>query len=204
MFCGKCGTQNADDASVCVNCGAELKKKEKPKKTISPVSNNSKIGKIAVVVAALILAFLLFGGRSYKSVANKYIDAIFDNDAKAIINLAPSKVAKYLKQEDEYDDVIESGNRELNIINNLYSLYFDDGKYKVSHKITYKEDIKDGSLDYIKNNYKELGVNVKAAKDIEVEVTLKSKDEEKTDTYYFTVIKVGRSWYLDVTSINIF
>ena len=24
MFCGKCGAKNADDATVCVECGAKL------------------------------------------------------------------------------------------------------------------------------------------------------------------------------------
>ena len=204
MFCGKCGSQNADDAKVCVNCGAKLKNKKEFKKTYDLVGDKSKVLKIAGICVVVILIFLLFGGRSYKSVVNKYIDAIFDNDAKTIVDLAPSKLTKYLKEEDEYDEMIESANQELRIINNLYLLYFDDGNYKVSHKITYKEDIKGNSLNYIKDNYKEIGINVKAAKDIEVETTLKLKDKETTDTYYFTVIKVGGSWYLDVTSTNIF
>lgn len=62
MFCGKCGTQNADNSEFCTNCGAKLKRSNSEKRSLTvPAQDdkNKKIGIIAVVIIAVIIIAII-------------------------------------------------------------------------------------------------------------------------------------------------
>ena len=201
MFCGKCGTQNADDATVCVNCGAKLK--DEPKKTIK--LDNKKIGIIAVAVVAVVLGILLFSGRSYKTVAIEYTKAIFNESAEDIFDLAPEKLIDYVKTklgEEEFEDEIAELNIDLDTYKILNEYYFIDDISKNTYKVIGTEDVSNDELESIKEIYKEVGVDVKNAKDVEVEVSFVRSEEKQTDTFYIRTIKVGKNWYLEISEVN--
>ncbi len=213
MFCGKCGAQNSDNAEFCTNCGAKLRKSIPTKTSAVSVSTqddkNRKVGIIAVAVAVvfvIILAFVIFGGRSYKTTIDKFMEAEFDADAKAIFDLMPEKMLDYAMEQDGYDsddleDLIDEVNEELQDQMDSLDSYLGEG-WTSSYEITDEEDIKGDDLDDIKEAYEEADIKISAAKDVEVEITVTSDETESSNSLNISLIKVGRSWYLDLMSMG--
>lgn len=213
MFCGKCGSKNTDDAEFCTNCGAKLNKTTQSK--VSAVSitgqneKNRKVGMIAVAVAAVLVVLLgvfLFGGRSYKATIEKFVDAQFDADAKAIFDLMPEKMIDYALEQDGYDsddlnDLIDDTSEDLQDQLDSLDSYLGEG-WKVTYEIVDEEDVKGDDLDDIKDAYEDADVKVSAAKNVELELTVTADETESSNSLDVSVIKVGRSWYLDVMSMG--
>lgn len=212
MFCGKCGAQNADNAEFCTNCGAKFKKSSSEKKVLTvPDQNdkNKKIGIITVSVIVIIIAVIgsvLLGGRSYKATIEKFVDAEFKADAEAIFDLSPEKMIDYMLEQDGYDsddldDLIDDANETLQDQLDSLDSYLGEG-WKISYEILDTEDIKGDDLDDIKDAYEDADVKVSAAKDVEIEITVKADETESSNSLDISLIKVGRSWYLDVMSMG--
>lgn len=209
MFCGKCGAQNADNAEFCANCGAKLKKNAPTTAATISVPNqndkNRKVGMVAVAVAVvvvIILGVVLFGGRSYKATVEKFADALSDANAEAIFDLLPEKMIDYALEQngydsDDLDDLIDDVQDQLDSLDS----YLDEG-WKISYEILDTEDIKGDDLDDIKDAYEDADVKVSAAKDVEIKITVKIDETETSDSVNVSLIKVGRSWYLDVMSMG--
>lgn len=213
MFCGKCGAKNEDHVGFCANCGAKLNSDSStPTVTLSTPSQNHqnrKVGIIAVAVVAVavvLLGIFLFSGRSYKSTVEKYIDYQFDGNAEGIINLMPDKMLDYAMEQDGYapsdlDEAIADMNDELQDQLDTLDSYFEDG-WDISYKIIKAEDVKGDDLDDIKDSYADADIKVSAAKSVEVELTITSGETESSNSMYIDLVKVGRSWYLDVASMG--
>lgn len=229
MFCGRCGTQNPDNAAFCKKCGTKLNGQTKvpartpaktpvktqpqtQRKTSAPKYNrrqDKKVGMIAVAAVAvvvLILIFALFGGRSYKSTVKQFFNATFDVDGKAIVNLIPDDLISYALEEsgydeDELDEMIEDIEDEFQDQLSSINRYLGDD-WDVSYKILSAENIKGDDLKELKEDYKDIGVKVTAAKDVEMELTIKAGETENSNTITISLIKVGRSWYLDLDSMG--
>ncbi len=211
MFCGKCGTKNADDATFCTGCGAKLNGMQVTKRDISvAVNTNDKnrkvgiivVGVIAVIVIGLIIA--LFGGRSYKSTVNKFVNASMEADAKAIVSLIPDKVIDYIMDEEEYEDedeMLDDLEEELRNQIDYIERYFGED-WKVSHEILSVEEVTGDDLDDLKDDYEDMDIKVSAAKTVEVQLTVKAGETESSNSMDVSVIKVGRSWYLDMESMG--
>lgn len=213
MFCGKCGAKNADDAQFCTGCGAKLNGGQVTKSTASVVvdanNKNRKVGMIAVAVVAVLVVALfigLFGGRSYKKTVDKFITATFEADAESIFELLPEKMIDYALEEEGYDDdeldeLIDEANEDLEYqIKQIERYYGED--WKISYEIINVEDVKDRSLNSLKDDYEDVGVKVSAAKTIEIEFTITADETEISNSMEIAVIKVGRSWYLDMASMG--
>lgn len=217
MFCGKCGVENASDAAFCSGCGAKLND-EQVTKTDAAASGagdkNRKVGVIAaavLAVAVICIIIALFGGRSYKATANRFIKAQFNADAEAVLDLVPNKVVDYLLEEegydeDELDEFIEEADDTLQSYIELIELFLgvDSDDWKITHEIADVDNVTGDDLDDLKDAYEDIGVKVSAAKIVEVELTIKFDKEEETDSMELALIKVGRSWYMDVESMGSF
>ena len=213
MFCGKCGAQNADNAEFCTNCGAKLKKSAPTTAATVSVPNqndkNRKVGMIAVAVAVvvvIILGVVLFGGRSYKATVEKLFDALLDANAEAIFDLLPEKMIDYALEQNGYDSddldvLIDDANETLQDQLDSLDSYLGEG-WKISYEILDTEDIKGDDLDDIKDAYEDADVKVSAAKYVEIEITVKADETESSRSLDVSLIKVGRSWYLDVTRMG--
>ena len=106
MFCGKCGTQNPDNSRFCSKCGTPFSNDQIANSSSKQDEENKNrlIGIIAVAVVAVLAVILLisiFAGRSYKSTVNKYLDGMFDGDAKQIVELIPDKALDVLMEEED-------------------------------------------------------------------------------------------------------
>lgn len=200
MFCGKCGTQNEDDAVFCIGCGARLDGGQGTADAGKPESpqtaaklDHKKIGMIAVAIVAVLAIFLvigLVGRKPYEKTAVRFFKEAADGDAKAMLKLLPPEMVDYM--EDMYGD-----RKAL-----IKSLESDDLEgMKVSVKCLDSEDVDSDDLADIKENYKDyLDIKVSDAKQVKLKITVKEDGETESDTIDIGVIKVGGSWYIDPLS----
>lgn len=208
MFCGKCGMKNMDDAAFCSGCGEKLNV-DSTHDNGKPENQNRKVGMIAVAVAAVVMIALiigLFGGRGYKATIEKFVNAQFDADVKTLFKLLPKDVVKYALEEEGYDDdeldefMDEIEERLQDELDSIESYLDEDWSY--SYEILEIKNITGDDLDDLKDEYRDMDVKVSAAKDVEIEFTITAGETEMDNSLDISVIKVGRSWYLDIATMG--
>lgn len=212
MFCGNCGAQNPDGATFCAQCGAPLSNQQ----TTSPVGStavaankNKIIGMAAVGVVALVVLIVIisiFSGRGANSTAEKLMTATFKGDGEGIVELIP-------------DGVIEAYGDQRNLSSkdarSALAVYFENtfkgasgiantGDIKVSADAVGDKEYSASQKQSIVNDYKNIGVNIKDAKLVLVDVTIKYGGEELETKKPIEVplVKVGGSWYVDFDNMN--
>ena len=209
MFCTHCGTKNDEDANFCIECGRSLDEK----KGFHIPGFNFRRKQIFVAIAAVVLVVfvgnMLLGGRGYKKTIDMYMTASFEADAKTMFSLIPSKMLDYGLEESGYDSsdkrrLIKKIDDEMQ--SDIERVERSAGKkwkdIKKSYNIVSVEKIKGYELDDIKDDYKDVGVKVSAAKFVEVEITVQMGETEATNSMDIQVIKVGKSWYMDIGSMS--
>ncbi len=223
MFCRKCGTQNPDHAAYCKNCGAPLsgqKKTPSPASPKPPVQRqpqpqqhpapkkkrplNKKIIVAVIAVAIFVLGFFLFGGRSYKATVKQYVNAQFEIDIAKVFKLVPKGVLEYAMEEEgveDLDELLEEASDAAQDQIDYIERYLGED-WEISYEIVSAEKMSKKELEQLKKTYKKFDVKVSAARDVELELTIKAGETERSTSMDFSVIKVGRSWYLDVDSLG--
>lgn len=198
MLCKKCGTENPDGAKYCSKCGKELNEKSTAKK------NREKgiVLALCVIVAVVLLVYTL-GGRSYKKTIDTFVTSQFAVDAQSIVELLPEKVLDKELEETGYSktELVEETNDSLKKQVDYIDQYLGDD-WKLSYKMTNVEDVTGDDLNDLKSNYEDINVKVSAAKTVEVEFTLKGDETEISNSLEVSVIKVDRSWYLDLYTMG--
>jgi len=216
MFCGSCGAKISQDSQFCQQCGSPVgqgKRLSSASRTaLSPKpSVRKKHGKHIVaallVIAVIVAAVALFGGRGSNAVVKQYIDASITGDFTKMWKLFPKEVQEGILDlmeetfgvevedisevagllEDRFDDMRESAEEE----------YGKDLKY--SYEIVEERDLSTLELKELKRGLQYVGaddIEIDAGKYVDAELTLKLKDEKVTQTLTICVIKIGRSWYL--------
>lgn len=198
MLCKKCGTENPDGAKYCSKCGKALNEKSTAKK------NREKgiVLALCVIVAVVLLVYTL-GGRSYKKTIDTFVTSQFAVDAQSIVELLPEKVLDKELEETGYSktELLEETNDSLKKQVDYIDQYLGDD-WKLSYKMTNVEDVTGDDLNDLKSNYEDINVKVSAAKTVEVEFTLKGDETEISNSLEVYVIKVDRSWYLDLYTMG--
>lgn len=198
MLCKKCGTENPDGAKYCSKCGKALNEKSTAKK------NREKgiVLALCVIVAVVLLVYTL-GGRSYKKTIDTFVTSQFAVDAQSIVELFPEKVLDKELEETGYSktELVEETNDSLKKQVDYIDQYLGDD-WKLSYKMTNVEDVTGDDLNDLKSNYEDINVKVSAAKTVEVEFTLKGDETEISNSLEVSVIKVDRSWYLDLYTMG--
>ena len=198
MLCKKCGTENPDGAKYCSKCGKALNEKSTAKK------NREKgiVLAFCVIVAVVLLVYTL-GGRSYKKTIDTFVTSQFAVDAQSIVELLPEKVLDKELEETGYSktELVEETNDSLKKQVDYIDQYLGDD-WKLSYKMTNVEDVTGDDLNDLKSNYEDINVKVSAAKTVEVEFTLKGDETEISNSLEVSVIKVDRSWYLDLYTMG--
>lgn len=198
MLCKKCGTENPDGAKYCSKCGKALNEKSPAKKK----REKGIVLAVCVIVAVVLLVYTL-GGRSYKKTIDTFVTSQFAVDAQSIVELLPEKVVDKALEETGYSktELVDEANDSLKKqVDSLDQSLGDD--WKLSYKMTNVEDVTDDDLDDLKSNYEDINVKVSAAKTVEVEFTLKGDETEVSNSLEISVIKVDRSWYLDLYTMG--
>lgn len=198
MLCKKCGTENPDGAKYCSKCGKALNEKSTAKK------NREKgiVLALCMIVAVVLLVYTL-GGRSYKKTIDTFVTSQFAVDAQSIVELLPEKVLDKELEETGYSktELVEETNDSLKKQVDYIDQYLGDD-WKLSYKMTNVEDVTGDDLNDLKSNYEDINVKVSAAKTVEVEFTLKGDETEISNSLEVSVIKVDRSWYLDLYTMG--
>lgn len=198
MLCKKCGTENPDGAKYCSKCGKALNEKSTAKK------NREKgiVLALCVIVAVVLLVYTL-GGRSYKKTIDTFVTSQFAVDAQSIVELLLEKVLDKELEETGYSktELVEETNDSLKKQVDYIDQYLGDD-WKLSYKMTNVEDVTGDDLNDLKSNYEDINVKVSAAKTVEVEFTLKGDETEISNSLEVSVIKVDRSWYLDLYTMG--
>ena len=198
MLCKKCGTENPDGVKYCSKCGKALNEKSTAKK------NREKgiVLALCVIVAVVLLVYTL-GGRSYKKTIDTFVTSQFAVDAQSIVELLPEKVLDKELEETGYSktELVEETNDSLKKQVDYIDQYLGDD-WKLSYKMTNVEDVTGDDLNDLKSNYEDINVKVSAAKTVEVEFTLKGDETEISNSLEVSVIKVDRSWYLDLYTMG--
>ena len=146
MFCKNCGTQMADDAAFCPNCGARNGAQPVvPQQQMQPVAakrpNGKLIGIIAGGVAALaviiVACVLIFGGSGASS---KPFDALTDGLVKTL-------------KSDGFDISVRANTGEKIKLNG--SIALNHKKKTASFEVTYSEDGDKETIRCYENNINE-------------------------------------------------
>ena len=215
MFCGKCGANNTDNAEFCAECGAKLNGGQTIENASDTLRNSSdknrKVGMIAmafIAVVVILIAFLLFGGRSYEETVEQFINAQFEADAEDIVKLIPDEMVDYILEEegydsDEIDEFIDEGNDKIQEQLDYIEKYLGED-WNISYEILSVEELSGSDLEDLRDDYEDIDVKVSAAKIVEIQLTIKAEDMENSNTMEIPVIRVGRSWCLDMQSMGSF
>lgn len=203
MFCGKCGTQNPDNAKFCASCGAPMSAIPAPEAASSASKNtNRKVGIIAVGVCALlvlILLFTLFSGRSAEETAVAAVDAILTGNVKEFVQLLPPCAHNYAIEEygQSLDEAIEEKFSEFSSEMEWLNIFLGD-KVNISCEAVDSEELSDTELRELKREYRKWDDKVTAAKIVYINTDLSFVDSEVE----IPVVKIGTNWYLDISKLN--
>lgn len=218
MFCGKCGAKNEPGATFCGSCGAPLtepgperRPAAEPTPAAAPVSGQTsgkhkKIG-VAVVAAAVVIVlvalFSLLGGRSDTATAEQLVDLMANPSAEGILDLLPEGLLETAMEETGYTRA-EVANEFLGVADELRAamgvLDYLGGDIKLSYKAVGTEDMAPDELSDLKEQYHQMNVDVSAARTVNMEIRVQANEYglDETIPFEIPVIKVGRSWYLNV------
>ena len=193
-FCRNCGTPMSSGPSV--NGGGSVNGGQNGNPTPPPMGqpgamphkpkgkrNGAMIAIVAVVVVALIASAVFFtrvigiGGRSYEDTIEDMVDAMNDADIEAFFDLIPKEVVVYALEQEGYTgskkELLEQAHELLqnewndSLGSNLVSAAVD-----VDYEIQDAQDVKGDELKSLKEEYKEAGVRVSAAKNVSVKFTI--------------------------------
>lgn len=154
----------------------------------------------AVVVLVLLLA-LVFGGNSYTSALDNYINATFNGKANAVKKMAPAEYWEYYEEEndEDFDDFLDD--YKDSIEDRIEYLEDEYGKnYKVTYKIEDKKELSDkklkGIAEALADKYDMDEDKVTAGWELEVELTIKGSEDDDDSEQKLTVIKYKGNWYM--------
>ena len=214
-FCNNCGSVMEDDAVFCTNCGAQdvpvYQDNPVEQPTGSPIAffqnvmEDSKkkmivlIAAGAALVVALLVLILAFSSSPKKAMKN--LEKVMNGNASKISSLAPGAYWNYLKEEeditkadvkDEFKDSYEDMKEYLE------DEYGKNAKY--SMKIADKDKLSKKKLEAlaesIEENYEIDEKKVKAAYELEVEVSLKGREDDSEYDSTMYAVKIGGKWYI--------
>lgn len=218
MFCPKCGAQNGSGARFCGKCGASLdapvdvyeetKVPESFEDSAGSASSRALSGKaklIGVIIAALVVALLgcwilgVFGGNDQEDVVDQFIDSMFDADAEGIVDAIPDEVMKFIME--------ETGCTERELTDQLqealdYAFKYMPSGVKISHRIDETEELRGEDLEEVKRQYSEMGIEVAAAKSVEVELTASAMGMSESIEIEVGLVKIGGIWCIDFLTMG--
>lgn len=215
MFCPKCGAKNADTASFCGMCGAQLPKIPTPavsQSLAAPPKKQTRKKKplvLAAVAAALALVILtasvvlpVFRSRSYEETVKLFMDGLIENDGKKMLETLPMEaLSTRMKQEGFDEDEMEGYVRKLNRDLGIHLGYVEDSfGVPVSWKIVQIRESPDNIFKNRQADYEEeYGLKISESMTVVTQLIVEEADDYGGKRELI-LVKIGNSWYLDLNS----
>lgn len=156
---------------------------------------------LAAVAVVLVVLIVLLAGKPYTGALNTMMDVVGKGKVEKIEKMAPAEYWDYF--EDMYDTDVEDMIDEMSdaweeAIEDMEDEYGDN--IKVKYKVVKEKKLSDRKLsklaDALDDQYDIDGDTVKAAYDLEVEMTIKGSEDDDTNETDLSVVKIGGKWYL--------
>ncbi len=158
---------------------------------------------IALMVLVVFMGTSLFaygdsnGADSPEKVVDEFMEGFVSADADAIFNLIPTDFLLQYVPAVGMGIILEVAEKELE--DGIRTL--EEQGMAVSYEILGVKSISESQMEDIKNSYKETDITVSDAMLVETEIAVQSTEETDVLDMEFCVIKIGSTWYLDLTSI---
>ena len=156
-------------------------------------------GGVVAIVAAVLVWFLFFSGRSIEDTVDEYLDACFNTDGEAIVELMhESYIDAMLDKKDmTKKELVENFSDRWS--RNMENLEDEYGDYKgYSFEIVDEEYLSEDEdeLEEIQEYWEDkFDIKIDDAVKVEVEITIEFEDDEYELSPSFTLMKVGNTWY---------
>lgn len=201
-FCMQCGSQIDDNAEICSSCGAAQSNVTTGNEAggATAVKKSSKaplIAAVAVIVVVILLIFKALFGGNYKDPIDNMFKAMETGKGKYLYKALPSAAFDSEEFEDmKKSEIIEEFDEMAEYISE--SLEDAVGKNpKIKVKYLDKEKIDKDDLEEMEDDYKESTdqkIKVSKGYEVEIEVTIKGKDEKESTEMTLEVYKVDGDW----------
>ena len=201
MFCGQCGSQNADDARFCANCGEVLNSSPIAEPENAPIAPPKKSKNLLYIISGAVLAvalvlLLIFGIRTPKSVAKKALKGFENGNAKSIVKVLPKSIFEDTAERKEFQEELQEGLDDLQTALDRYNA-------SITFQITGVEKCDADDLADCQDTYEYFfDLKVKAAKEVSVKMTITEDGDREIENFSLYVIKVGGKWYVDIFSLE--
>lgn len=211
-FCPKCGKPFEENASNCAFCGA--KNPAAPAAAVNPnvekivnkarSLNKKNVAILAGAVVALVLVIVIISsiaGNRYKKAIDNFFDFTVKGEINKLEQLAPESFWEELEEKEDLDiddimdELEENFEEELESLEDYYGKNIKV-KYKVLEKEVMDEDDLDDLKDTLKENYGIKKKSVQKALEVEVEATIKGKEDEDTMEQDMVIVKIDGDWYI--------
>lgn len=210
MFCQNCGKKISDQAAFCPECGARTNEAgpgvsaaadtSKGKKKV----NNRWIGIIvvAVVILGVVMAGRsLVGGKEYRELVDRYVEAVAKEDKEAIFYMLPQSVrdaaVKQSGLQNEQQVAALMGN------GNAFSAYLPKVE-SYDYKITDERKLGRSELQELTEDYTYGGIeefHPSAAMEVDVDLSIVMDSGETSEkTMTISLVKIDKAWYLDMNN----
>lgn len=205
-FCTNCGKE-LNGAAFCTNCGA---KAETAPAGVTTGGVGDKLsenrGPIIIAlagVAAIVLVLIIISlGGGYKGTLKAYMEAHKKGDGRKIVKMMPEKLVKKQKEYDSdfVDNVDDSLDSELDDVKDK-----EGNVKKMTYKITDDTKLDKDEVKDLKKKWKDrdVSMDIKAARELEVEVTMPVDGDKETESFEFTLVKIKGKWYVLESDMNL-
>lgn len=202
MFCRKCGQKLEGVEKFCPKCGAEVVMVQAPQKVTKESGKTNLyigIGVICVLAVAVLLGVkALFFTSDYEKPIKNFVKAVETQDMNLFISVIPEEAIEAGLEQAGVDKELFMEMAEGEVLDYLDEF---DGKIKIKYEI---EDDRKLDRSELRDIESELfnTVKIKEGKEVEIYIELYVDGElEEASSGDMNVIKVGRKWYIDPTSL---
>ena len=219
MFCRQCGAKNEEGAAFCKRCGGPLGSPSQSGSARGTAAagagmagaaaqaapgnkTHRKVGIAAVAVAAAVIVIVIvlavsLSGRSYQDTVKKMMEI---ENPMEVFDLLPGGVT------DTVEAMMKAQGMSMSDVREQLESGMQDGYYSVDsrkrdYKITDVTDVTGAELSQLQAMYQMLQTEVTAAKRVSVSVTYTTPDGKESEEIDIPLVKLGRSWYLDMTGM---
>jgi len=156
---------------------------------------------VAAVAVVIVLLVVLLSAKPYTGAVKTMLDVVGKGKVEKLEKMAPAEYWDYF--EDKYNMDVDDAIDEMedaweDSMDAMEEEYGDNVKLK--YKVLKAKKLSDRKIskiaDALDDQYDIDGDTVKAAYDLELEMTIKGSEDDDTNEMDVTVVKIGGKWYL--------